>query len=163
MGAVTSGATGPAPWPSFGLSLFASLGFRKLAISLEPEATLPSTSQPTAAGNKARIGTLGGNASGGYCLGPLYIGAIIDAVALNAQGLNAQGQSVSSSKAAHPMLASAGLRLGYALNLTNHLAFVARADALIPLRPVDMHIDKTRVYETPVALARLGLGLNYGF
>ena len=168
MGVAASGASGPAPWPSVGMALFASVRIRNWAFSLEPEATLPSTSTTTHSGSKARIWTIGGGASGGYFFGPLYVGVLFDAVVLNAQGLNAQGHNVDSPKKAHPLLASAGLRLGYALNLTEHLAVVARADGLIALSQLDMKLNLNSanpdaLYTTPRGFARLGLGLDYGF
>jgi hypothetical protein len=169
VGVAASGATkGPAPWPSVGMSLFASVRLRNWAVFVEPEATVPSTSEPKSSGSKVRIWTIGGNASGGYWFGPLYVGALFDAVVLNAQGLNAQGHNVDSPKRAHPLLASAGLRLGYALNLTKHLAVVARADGLIALRPLEMKLNvdsdnSESLYKTPPAFARFGLGLDYGF
>ena len=157
-GIAASGATGLAPAPVFGLALNAAARMHNWALSFEPEATLPSTSSTTASGASVRAWSLGGTVSAGYCLGQLYAGALFDAVVFSARG-----QNVDHPNVRRPVFGSTGLRMGYAMKLTEHITLMPRLDGLLALSRMTLLLNHEDAYQTPSVFGRLGVSLDYGF
>lgn len=158
VGIAASGATGLAPAPVFGWSLIAATKLHNWAVSLEPEATLPSTSATTSSGASVRAWTLGGTVSGAYYLGQLYAGALVDAVVFSARG-----QNVDHPRVRHPVFWSTGLRVGYAWKVGDRITLMPRLDGLFALSRMTLQLNQQDAYKTPAFLGRIGVGLDYRF